>query len=268
MRGAPPPSPERVRLFQEIGRRLDARGFIASNDGNLSLREADGTFLLTCTGSRKGHLKPDEIVRVASDGRLLYGEKEASSEVRMHLALFALRPDVRAIVHAHPPVATGFSVARLPMDACVLPEVILTLGSVPLAPYGSPGTEELGETLAPAARDHDAILLANHGAVTLGPDLEEAYFRMERLEHTSRILLVAHLLGRVQSLSRPEVERLFPRQGGEGRGSLPCIPSPGGAEEVKADRPNDADALAEADRERLVAIILEVLESKGLRAGP
>jgi L-fuculose-phosphate aldolase len=241
-----------IRLFQEIGRRLDARGLIASNDGNLSTREDDGTFLVTATGARKGYLRPDEVVRVDTAGRLLSGGGAPSSETDMHLAIYLERPDIRAIVHAHPPVATGFSVAREPMESCVLPEIILTLGSVPLAPYGTPGTQELGRNLAPHFRDRDAVLLTNHGAVTVGPDLEEAYFRMERLEHTARILLTARLLGRVESLDRPEVERLLATAPGAGD-ELPCRPGSG----------SRTESSEEANR-RLVAVITEVLEGRGL----
>jgi L-fuculose-phosphate aldolase len=252
-----------IRLFQEIGRRLDAKGFIAANDGNLSQRQGADSFLVTSTGSRKGRLRPEEIVCVDAAGNLLAGGKPPTSESRMHVAIYRLRPDAGAVVHAHPPVATGFAVARLPLDACVLPEVILTLGSVPLAPYGAPGTAELGATLEPFLRGHDAILLANHGAVTLGSDLEQAYDRMERLEHTARIFLVAHLLGRVQSLGRGEVERLLDAGPGRPPQPLPCRPAPAaepGVDEKPAARPEGPVPA----RDQLTALILSVLESQGL----
>ena len=248
------PALAQIRLFQEIGRRLDVRGFVASNDGNLSTREDDGTFLLTAAGARKGYLKQDEIVRIDAQGRRVGGNRPSSSETSMHLAIYRLRPDVQAIVHAHPPVATGFSVARQPMEACILPEIILTLGSVPLAPYGTPGTGELGESLSPHVKDHDAVLLTNHGAVTLGPDLEEAYFRMERLEHTARVLLAARLLGRVETLGRPEVERLLGTRPEDGTGPLPCIPGEG----------TEVAGGGEELNRRIAAIIMEVLAGRGL----
>ncbi len=214
---------DQVRLFAEIGRRLDARGLIASNDGNLSLRDADGSILITASGSRKGYLRPDEVVRVDEGGRVLYGSGKPSSEIGMHLAVYRERPVVGAVVHAHPPVATGFAVAREPLDECILPEIVMTLGSIPIAPYSTPGTSEVEQSLFPALLDHDVLLLANHGAIAVGPDLEEAYFRMERLEHAARILLSARLLGRVTGLQRQDVENLL---GAHGPGStLPCRPS-------------------------------------------
>ncbi len=260
-----PPSPKVVALFQEIGRRLDAKGMIAANDGNLSLRDDDGTILVTATGARKGRLRDDEVVRVDAAGALLHGLRPPSSELSMHLALLGARPDVRAVVHAHPAVATGFAVARQPMDACVLPEIVLTLGAVPIAEYGTPGTEELSRSLVPLAARHDVILLANHGAIALGPDLETAYDRMERLEHTARILLVAHLLGRTTRLDAAEVTRLLATapSGGPGTsGVLPCIP----ATEEGNDPPKVAAAggWSHAQREELVASIVEILKNRGL----
>lgn len=266
-----PPSPKVVALFQEIGRRLDAKGMIAANDGNLSLRDDDGTILVTATGARKARLRDDEVVRVDSGGALLHGVRPPSSELSMHLALLGARPDVRAVVHAHPAVATGFAVARQPMDACVLPEIVLTLGAVPIADYGTPGTEELARSLVPLAARHDVILLANHGAIALGPDLETAYDRMERLDHTARILLVAHLLGRTTRLDAAEVTRLLataPSGGPVSSGVLPCLPATD-----EGDNPPKAAAASSgssgpsgshAQREELVASIVEILKNRGL----
>lgn len=274
-----PPSLKQVRLFQEIGRRLDAKGFIASNDGNLSLREPDGTFLVTARGARKGYLETDEIVRVDAAGSLLHGRRAPSTETGMHLAIYRARPDLHAVVHAHPPVATGFSVAREPMDACILPEIILTLGSVPIAPYSTPGTAELGDQLLPHVRRHDVILLANHGAVACGPDLEEAYFRMERLEHTARILLAARLLGRVEVLGSSEVERLLRTGPALREPGLPCRPAGGSAAPPEGVPPQERDIDSASpeiagsvsgpglEREswgRIAALITEVLVSRGL----
>lgn len=205
-----PPSSAWLLLFQEIGLRLDRKGYVASNDGNLSARDADGTILITATGSRKGYLRPEELLRIGPSGRVLQGSGRPSSETEMHLKVYAQRPDVMAIVHAHPPVATGFAVARQPLDEPVLPEVIATLGTVPLAEYATPGTGAIGESLLPFLADHDAVLLANHGVVAFGPDLEEAYFRLERVEQAARILLAARLLGRVSTLQREDVLRLRP----------------------------------------------------------
>jgi len=237
-----------VRLFQEIGRRLDQKGMIAANDGNLSLRDADGSVFVTATGARKGYLKPDEVVRVSPEGELLWGPRPPSSELAMHLAILRVRPDVLGVVHAHPAIATGYAVARQPMDACVLPEIVLTLGSVPIAPYATPGTSELPGEIEPVAKLHDVFLLANHGAVALGPDLEEAYFRMERVEHTARILLVSHLLGRAQLLTGDQVERLLATSPSQAGQPIPCRPEP------------DCKDL---ERQGLIDAVLQALKARG-----
>jgi L-fuculose-phosphate aldolase len=201
-----PPSAEMLALFREVGSRLDRRGLIASNDGNLSVREADDTILVTASGSRKGYLRDEEVIRVDLEGRLRYGTGRPSSEVAMHLGIYRQRWDVCAVVHAHPPAATAFAVARFPIDHLALPELVLSLGKIPLAPFVRPGTERLGEQVAALIGTHDAVLLANHGAVTVGPDLEEAYFRMERLEHAARILIEARHLGGPHCLDPSDVE--------------------------------------------------------------
>jgi L-fuculose-phosphate aldolase len=226
MKTGRPPSRNHVRWFIEIGQRLDRKGFIASNDGNLSCVDDDGSLLVTATGARKGYLREDQIVRVDRAGRLLHGAYFPSSELEMHLAVYAERPDVRAVVHAHPPHATAFAVARQPLAECVLPEVILTLGSVPIAPYATPGTGELGESVRDLVRRHDALLLANHGALTVGDDLESAYFVMERLEHSATILFFAQMLGQVTRLDPQQVARLMDTGPPEVRGTVPCVPEP------------------------------------------
>jgi len=153
-------------------------------------------------------LSPEELVVTDLSGRSIEGGR-ASSELRMHLRIYALRDDVFAVVHAHPPTATGFAIAGRPLDECVVPEVIATLGQVPIVPYGTPSTEELPDRMAPWVASHDALLLANHGAVTYAATLARAIDRMESIEQAARSLLVAHLLGRVNRLSRAEVDRLM-----------------------------------------------------------
>lgn len=241
-----PPGRNHLRWFFEIGQRLDRKGFIAANDGNLSCVDDDGTLLVTATGVCKGHLREDHILRVDRTGRLLHGAYRPSSELEMHLAVYAERPDVRAVVHAHPPHATAFAVARQPLAECVLPEVILTLGSVPIAPYATPGTGELGESVRDLVRRHDALLLANHGALTVGEDLESAYFVMERLEHSATILFFAQMLGQVTRLDPQQVARLMDTGPPDVRGTIPCIPEPpDGARTAgrTASRPVEQDAI-------------------------
>jgi len=193
-------------LLCELGRRMWQRGWVAANDGNLSLRLDGGAILTTPTGVSKGFLRPEELVLVTPEGTvLLQNGPPPSSELPLHLMCYARRPDVGGVCHAHPPAATAFACARRPLRAPFLSEAMLTLGAVPLAPYGRTGTPALAEAAAPLLEGHDAILLANHGALTLGRDGEAAYFQMERLEHTACICLnVAQLGGGVPL---PEEER-------------------------------------------------------------
>ncbi len=194
----------------EVGRRLWVRGFVASNDGNISVRLDAERLLVTPASVSKGFMAPDMMVVTDLDGRLIAGApgRVPSSEILMHLVAYRKRPDVRAVVHAHPPLSTGFAVAGIPLDRAVLAEVVTTLGSIPIAEYGTPSTRELADAVAPYVGSHDGLLLANHGALALGKDLFAAYYKMETIEHFARISLVARLLGRERVLSREEVERL------------------------------------------------------------
>lgn len=189
-------------------RRLDDRGLVAGPDGNVSVRLDAHTLLVTPSGASKGALVPDDLVVVDLAGTPVRGTGRPSSELRMHLRIYARRPDVTAVVHAHPPVATGFAVAGEDFMAPVLPEVILQMGGVPLVPYGTPGTDELPDLLEPHLAGHDAFLLANHGATTVGPTLQLALHRMESLEHAARILLAARSVGKVSELDPGQAARL------------------------------------------------------------
>jgi L-fuculose-phosphate aldolase len=190
----------------ELGRRLWARGFVASNDGNISVRLDGERVLTTPTSVSKGFMTPDMMVVTDLAGRKISGERNASSELKMHLAVYELRPDAQAVVHSHPPLATGFAVAGVALDKAVLAEVICTLGSIPIADYATPSTAEL--PAAVAIKAHDGLLLANHGALTVGSDLYNAYYKMETIEHFAQISLVARTLGGERVLSRDEVHRL------------------------------------------------------------
>lgn len=192
----------------EIGRRLHERGYIASNDGNITVRLEEDLVLTTPTGVSKGFMSPDMMVVTDMSGRKMRGQRDPSSELLMHLEVYRSRPDVKAAVHAHPPVATGFAVAGIPLDRAVLAEVITTLGSIPIADYGTPSTQELPDAVRKYIKAHDGLLLANHGALTVAGDAFAAYYKMETIEHFARISLVARLLGRERLLSREEVERL------------------------------------------------------------
>jgi L-fuculose-phosphate aldolase len=203
------PSEDRLRSdIVEIGRRLYARGYCASNDGNISVRLGGDRLLTTPKSVSKGFMTPDMMVVTDMSGRKMAGDREPSSELLMHLAVYRNRPDAQAVVHAHPPLATGFAVAGIPLDRAVLAEVITTLGSIPIAEYGTPSTPELAQAVERHIRAHDGLLLANHGALTVGQDLFATYYKMETIEHFAKISLVARLLGRERLLSREEVDRL------------------------------------------------------------
>ena len=200
---------ERLRAdIVEVGRRVYERGFVASNDGNISVRLDDDRLLMTPTGVSKGFMTPDMLVTTDLAGRKLTGDREASSEILMHLAVYELRPDIKAVVHAHPPTATGFAVAGIPLDRAVLAEVVTTLGSIPIADYGTPSTTELADAVRRYISAHDGLLLANHGALTVAQGLFPAYYKMETVEHFARISLAARQLGGERVLSREEVGRL------------------------------------------------------------
>ena len=192
----------------EIGRRLHQRGYVASNDGNISVRLDAERLLTTPKGVSKGFMSPDMLVITDCEGRKLAGARDPSSELPMHLAVYRRRPDVTAVVHAHPPVATGFAVAGIPLDRAVLAEVVTTLGSIPIAEYGTPSTRELADAVEGRIAAHDGLLLANHGAITVADESMRAYYKMETIEHFARISVVARILGRERLLSREEVDRL------------------------------------------------------------
>jgi L-fuculose-phosphate aldolase len=200
----------------EAGRRMYARGYVASNDGNISARIDDRRLMTTPKSVSKGFMTPDMMVVVDYDGHKLAGDRDASSELPMHLEIYRNRGDVNAVVHAHPPLATGFAVAGIPLTRAVLAEVITTLGSIPIAEYGTPSTAELPEAVRKYIKAHDGMLLANHGAVTCGPSVMAAYYKMETIEHFAKISLVARLLGREHLISREEVERLQGLRGSYG----------------------------------------------------
>jgi len=192
----------------EVGRRMYARGYTASNDGNISLRLGPERLLMTPKSVCKGFMTPDMMCITDLEGRKLQGDRDPSSEMLMHLEVYRQRPDVQAVVHAHPPTATGFAVAGIPLDRAVLAEVLTTLGSIPIAEYATPSTRELPEAVRKYITAHDGMLLANHGALTVGGDVYAAYYKMETIEHFAKISLVARLLGRENLIAREEVRRL------------------------------------------------------------
>jgi L-fuculose-phosphate aldolase len=203
----------------EVGRRMYVRGMVAANDGNISVRLDDGNILTTPTGVCKGFMTPEMMAVVDREGRPR-DERKPSTEILMHLFIYRERPEVNAVVHAHPIYATSFATAGLSLENCVAAEIIATLGSIPLAQYGTPSTPELAESLRPHIHHADAILLANHGVVAMGANLWEAYFRLERVEHYAHIITVARQLGGEKLLPQEEVEKLFALRGKYGQTGL------------------------------------------------
>ncbi|WP_077613255.1 class II aldolase/adducin family protein [Clostridium sp. Marseille-P2415] len=186
-------------------------GWVAANDGNISVKLADGTFLTTPTGISKSFITPEKLVHIDGEGKILEAEEgyRPSSEIKMHLRCYKEREDVGAVVHAHPPAATGYAVAHKALDEYSMIETVVALGSIPVTPYGTPSTYEVPEAIAPYLGIHDAVLLMNHGALTVGADLFTAYYRMETLELFAKISLNAHLLGGAVEISRENIERLI-----------------------------------------------------------
>jgi L-fuculose-phosphate aldolase len=200
---------EHRREICTAGRWIHGRGFVASTDGNISIRLDSHRILTSPTGIGKGLMSSDDLVITDLQGRKLAGRREPSTELAMHLLIYFRRPDVNAVCHAHPPIATAHAAAGLPLNKALLSEIVLSLGCIPVARYGTPGTPELSDALEPLVQNYDAILLANHGVVTCGADLLTAFFRMETVEHFAQVSLATELLGKQVLLSGRDVEKLL-----------------------------------------------------------
>ena len=245
------------RHIVETGKLVYQKGWVAANDGNISIRLDDDRVLCTPAGISKGMMEPDDLVICDLDGNLLEGHRPRTSEIAMHLTIYKLRSDVRSVLHAHPPVATGFAVAGRALNLALLPEVIINLGCVPMADYGLPGTPALTEGMLPYIPKYDAILMQNHGAVAYGDCLHRAFFNMETVEHFARITLVAELLGGARPLPRDEVQKLFDSRTRYGvKSNAPFEPG----------APLAAEDLAPPDRSDILSLIDEALRSRGILA--
>ncbi len=192
----------------EAGRRLWMKGWVASNDGNISMKLDDEIFITTPTGISKGFMTPDMLVKVDINGNVRDGYMKPSSEVKIHIEAYKRRNDIGGVVPAHPPICTGYAVANIPLNFRTLPEIIISLGRIPLAEYGTPSTSELSDSISELILCHDALLLANHGAMTVGKDVMEAYYNMERVEMFANISFVAQNLGGMKPISEPDVKKL------------------------------------------------------------
>ncbi len=193
----------------EICKRVYRNGWVASNDGNISIKIGPDSVLCTPTGMSKGYLTTDQLVKVDMNGNKLEGELEASSEVKIHLDVFKNKPGINSAVHAHPPYSTAFAVAGLPLDQCIIPEIIVSLGSIPLTEYGTPSTQEIPNSIRKYLNDHNAFLMENHGAFTIGGDVYQAYYRMESMELFAKISLLAKTLGNVNNISEENVRKII-----------------------------------------------------------
>jgi L-fuculose-phosphate aldolase len=238
------------------GRWMYEQGYNVACEGNVSVRLDEKRILTTPTCMNKGMLAPQDLVVTDLEGRQLGGERKVSSELAMHLLFYNMRPDVNAICHAHPPTATGFAVAGRGLDQALLPEVIVGLGRIPLVRYATPGTLELSAALEPYVPHYDALLLANHGAVTCGPDLLTAYFRLETIEHVAKITLAAEMAGTPTLLSSREVAKLM-----AARSRYFVTPPPGGGAEL----PVTSDANENGDHVRLTRGELDTLIDEAVR---
>ncbi len=196
---------EHRRDMCAVGRWIYDRGYVASMDGNLSVRLDPRHILTSPTGICKGMMTPEDMVITDLNGVKLSGRRNPSSELAMHLLIYRRRPDIHAVCHAHPPTATGYAAAGVPLNKAILAELVLSLGCIPVAGYGTPGTTELTDAIEPLVQSYDAILMANHGVVTYGPDLLTAFFRMETTEHFAHVALVTELLGKQVLLSGGDV---------------------------------------------------------------
>src|ERR1700687_6111705 len=242
----------------EIGRLVYQKGWVAANDGNITIRMGRDRILATPTGVSKGMMKPDDLIVVDMKGNKIEGRKERTSEILMHITIYEKRPDIFSIVHAHPPVATGFAAAGRPLNLALLPEVIIGLGCVPLADYGLPGTPALTEPMLPYIPKYDAILMGNHGCVCYGEDVYKAFFKMETVEHFARIALVAELLGGPKVLPKDEVDKLFDsrtRYGVKSRSSMePGCP-------IVAEDVEQGEERFQVTRQELIALVDEALRA-------
>lgn len=195
----------------EIGKRVYERGMVAANDGNFSVKLNDNEFLCTPTGVSKGFMTPDYICKVDADGKVLQANNgyKPSSEIKMHMRVYKERPDVNAVVHAHPLYATSFAIAGIPLTQPIMPEAIISLGCVPIAKYGTPSTEEIPDAVSEHLQYFDAVLLENHGALSYSDSLLAAYHKMESVEFYARLLYQSTMLGGPKELNQAQVERLY-----------------------------------------------------------
>jgi L-fuculose-phosphate aldolase len=254
--GAVKTEAEHRRDICAVGRWIHDRGYVASTDGNISVRLGPDRILITPTAISKAMMNPEDLVIIDLDGQRVSGLRKPSSELGMHLLIYRLRPDINAVCHAHPPTATGYAAAGIPLDKPILCELVIGLGSIPVAKYGTPGTSELGASIEPYVQGHDAILMANHGVVTYGPDLLTSFLRMETTEHFAQVSLVTERLGKKVLLSGADVEKLVAARARYSAGAQPDLPV---AREAAAVADNTETASVTLSRRELETLIDEAV---------
>lgn len=204
-----PSDEEAKRAILEAGRRLYEKNFVAANDGNISARVSDSLIWATPTGVSKGFMKPDMLVKLDLDGRVVEGKSRPSSEIKMHLRIYREAPEVLAVAHAHPPVAAAFATAGIPLDTALLQEAVVLLGVVPVAPYAPPGSEDLAESVVPYLRDYNGLLLEHHGVVAWGDSVLQALFRLESIEHNATVTMYSRMMGIERPMTNSQIDGLI-----------------------------------------------------------
>ncbi len=251
---------EAKKLIVDIGKRVYNKNFVAANDGNISVRVGPNTIWCTPTGVSKGFMTQDMMVKMDLSGKILSGRSKPSSEVKMHLKVYNENPDTNAVVHAHPPVATSFAIAGISLEKPISPEAVVLLGRVPLAPYATPGTQEVPDSIAPFCKDYHAVLLANHGALTWGRDLTEAYFRMESLEHYALMLMnTTNIINKSNELDCGQIADLMEirnKLGIKTGGVPPCDINKSATNDLEANQ-TSSDATKQQVIESIVAKVTE-----------
>ncbi|WP_113928823.1 class II aldolase/adducin family protein [Bacillus sp. P14.5] len=250
---------EAKKQICEIGRRVYNKNFVAANDGNISVKVGPQTIWTTPTGVSKGFMTPDMMVKMDLSGKILSGKLKPSSEVKMHLRVYQENPDVNSVVHAHPPVATSFAIAGISLDKPVSPEAVVILGTVPVAPYATPGTQEVPDSIAPFCKDYNAVLLANHGALTWGSDLIQAYYRMESLEHYALMLMYSNnIINKANELSCTQISDLIDIRSKMGikTGGIPTC-DPGTNHTEKKETVQDSSLLIESIVKKVTEDVLK-----------
>ena len=251
---------ELKKLMCEIGKRIYNREMVAANDGNFSVKLDDGTYLCTPTGVSKGFMTPEMICKVDENGNSIRsnGQWKPSSEIKMHMRIYKQRPDVTAVVHAHPQYATAYAIAGIPLTEKIMPEAVIFLGEVPIAKYGLPSTMEIPDAVEPYLNCYDAVLLENHGALSWGQDLMSAYFKMEGLEFYAKLAYKAKMLGGAKEFSEGEVQRLYElRRQFNVPGRHPALCQEEGCQVPKKEVPQEKEVLS---AEALEAVVRKVIQ--------